>query len=426
MKNPVEIIDIDLENILNKVICSFNEATGLKALVVDTKGKPFFKNQNDEDCDFCKIIKSTEKGKKKCQDSYRRAGKQALQYGECYIFRCHAGLVGFAAPIIVKGSFVGSIICGQVLIWEPEEYFIEEILEMTNDLNLDSQKLIAAINKLEINCGRKVKAAADLLFLIINHLIKSEAVVLKQRRDSAFKQIQIFKEIQLRKKLQVKNAEVNKIFPFNWLKYERQFYEIFNLNDFEAANRAIDRLINEIYMQYLDNIEYIKTLLIELIIYLSKFIGEGNEYKDEIIKIKSNFLKAVMATNNLNTLKEITLDYGMNIVMLKGKIKGYSNILKKAVDYINKNYFKDINLIDIANNIPISQFYLSHLFREQFNCTVKEYVNWIRIQEAKKLLRETDEKLEFIAKKVGFKDQSYFSKVFKKIEGVSPLKYRNG
>ena len=52
------------------------------------------------------------------------------------IFRCHAGLVLWAAPLMVEGEHVATIICGQVLMWEPEDFFWEEIEEYTRPLDL--------------------------------------------------------------------------------------------------------------------------------------------------------------------------------------------------------------------------------------------------------------------------------------------------
>lgn len=72
----------------------------------------------------------------------------------------------------------------------------------------------------------------------------------------------------------------------------------------------------------------------------------------------------------------------------------------------------------------MSPSYLRHLFREQTGKTLTEYITELRISEAKKLLRSTDDSILSIALAVGFNDQSYFSKVFQKSVGTSPSRYR--
>ncbi|MDN5276704.1 MAG: two-component system, response regulator YesN [Clostridiales bacterium] len=72
----------------------------------------------------------------------------------------------------------------------------------------------------------------------------------------------------------------------------------------------------------------------------------------------------------------------------------------------------------------ISPYYLSHLFKEELNITFLEYLTMVRMEEAKKLLKDTSLSIVAIASQVGYEDASYFSKVFKKYVGISPAQYR--
>ena len=78
----------------------------------------------------------------------------------------------------------------------------------------------------------------------------------------------------------------------------------------------------------------------------------------------------------------------------------------------------------MAQQISISPYYLSHMFREELAITFVEYLTMVRMEEAKKLLKDPSLSIVAIASQVGYEDASYFSKVFKKHVGMSPNRYR--
>ena len=89
------------------------------------------------------------------------------------------------------------------------------------------------------------------------------------------------------------------------------------------------------------------------------------------------------------------------------------------------NAVKNITVKDIAVEFGYNKDYLSRLFRRKIQMSVVEYINYTRVSEAKKLLYETGDSIKEIAYRVGFTDEKYFMKVFKKWEQVTPTEYRN-
>jgi len=99
--------------------------------------------------------------------------------------------------------------------------------------------------------------------------------------------------------------------------------------------------------------------------------------------------------------------------------------LDQAIAYIEQNYKKPIDLQTLSSYISVSKSYLFRLFRNNLGKTPVEYINQVRVNQAKGLLLRTEMSIKEIAYEVGFCDEFYFSRVFKKLEGVSPRKYRN-
>ncbi|HOP74967.1 MAG TPA: AraC family transcriptional regulator [Bacillota bacterium] len=98
--------------------------------------------------------------------------------------------------------------------------------------------------------------------------------------------------------------------------------------------------------------------------------------------------------------------------------------VSEIVKFINTHYAEDLTLVSVAEQFEISHFYLSRLFKAVTGFAFIEYLNSIRIKEAQRLLRETNDKVQAIANAVGFVNQSHFGRIFKEITGTSPLQYR--
>ena len=98
--------------------------------------------------------------------------------------------------------------------------------------------------------------------------------------------------------------------------------------------------------------------------------------------------------------------------------------ISNVLNFIRKNYNKDLNLQDMAEAVALSPKYFCRLFKENTGHTPIEYLNWFRINRACTLLRETNEKLLEIAMECGFNDFSYFTKTFRRYKGITPSKYR--
>jgi len=99
-------------------------------------------------------------------------------------------------------------------------------------------------------------------------------------------------------------------------------------------------------------------------------------------------------------------------------------VLNKAIEYINSNIFTDIDVSRICSEVHISKYYFCRKFKENIGMTVMEYILKTRIVMAKNMLLKEDISVTEISNKCGFSSLSYFSRIFKKETGVTPLKYR--
>jgi len=101
-----------------------------------------------------------------------------------------------------------------------------------------------------------------------------------------------------------------------------------------------------------------------------------------------------------------------------------STLIKQAVSFVQQNYAQPINRKDIAAAVGVNPNYLSHIFHQEMNISLVDYLNRFRVQKAKELLLRTQDTITRIAAAVGFDDAAYFSRVFHRQIGQSPQEFR--
>ena len=103
---------------------------------------------------------------------------------------------------------------------------------------------------------------------------------------------------------------------------------------------------------------------------------------------------------------------------------GSSSPVASAIDYIRRNLDRDISRAEIAEAIFLNPEYLSRLFKKETGVALGEFIVREKIEQAKCMLAETDIPVSLVALKTGYSNFSYFSQVFKRHTGLSPLEYR--
>lgn len=96
----------------------------------------------------------------------------------------------------------------------------------------------------------------------------------------------------------------------------------------------------------------------------------------------------------------------------------------EIAEYVKNNYNEDITLSYFAKKYYLNTSYLGFIFKQKMGVSFNKYLNIRRMEEAKKLLKNTDLKIYEIASKVGFKDSGYFSRKFESYTNLSPIEFR--
>ena len=168
-KNAMEILDLIDKEKLQKLQDLFSTATGVAVSMIDREGRHVTEVSNF--LDFCmKYTRGSEIGLKRCQ-------KCDMEGVGTYF--CHAGLMDFAADIVVEGEKLGAILGGQVLPAPPD---FDKFRKVAEEIGVDPDEYIEALKQVPIKTEESIRASADLMGEMINMLINSEYTRYREKK----------------------------------------------------------------------------------------------------------------------------------------------------------------------------------------------------------------------------------------------------
>lgn len=202
--------------------------------------------------------------------------------------------------------------------------------------------------------------------------------------------------------------------------YENRMLEAFKKKDETEMDHIIHELAQELLVCSADKItELVNQLIKDLTVQLQQYVQVN-------IDIDSLPVFSLTEEEKYQSF-EISLHYVLQSLFRPLRNEQYqetNTLAKKAVNYINQNFRRPISLNDLAKELNVSPFYVSKLIKTAFGKNFTDVVQEVRIEESKRLLKE-HQRVKKIAFDVGFQSQSYFTKMFRKIVGMTPKEYQD-
>ena len=211
------------------------------------------------------------------------------------------------------------------------------------------------------------------------------------------------------------------------LESERQLQQQIRAGDKEASQNLLNELLCQLYFVSGTNLEIFKTRVRELITLMSRAAIDGGADVNEVFSLCYHCEKEVENFHDFESLNiwlGATLHKFISFVFDFTEIK-HQNVIRKTSSYIKEHLAEKLTLEQAAEQVYLSKSYFCRILKDELGCTFTEYVNRLRIERSKTYLRETAMPIAEIACAVGFDDQSYFTRIFKRHVGTSPGKYRD-
>ncbi|SFR58115.1 PocR ligand-binding domain-containing protein [Anaeromicropila populeti] len=178
--SKLQLKDVMDLNLLQKFLDNYTESMNLASIAVDLNGTPVTKP-----CHFTRFCmdytRGSKLGKERCMECDRRGGEEAARLGKPSVYKCHAGLIDFAVPIMVEGVQIGSILGGQIL---PSNFDENEFRKTAREMGIHEDEYIKAAHEVYISNEKSIHAAAEVLYIVANTLSQNGYQKLKSQEIS--------------------------------------------------------------------------------------------------------------------------------------------------------------------------------------------------------------------------------------------------
>ncbi len=404
---------------VKKNLEAYNQVTGLAVVMIDKSGKVIM--EVGEFPKFCKDFGDLTGEVCPCFDAHLRAGLQSGNLGEAYIYFCPGGLIHWTAPVVYEKEQKGALISGMVQMNFADDYMIDNLIKAHRLPSGSKEVMLEDLKEVQVVDSQKVRYLADMLNIIAQNISSDEEHILDERKKYYHEQRLIGENIHSIKDTGGRNIEV--YYPVD---IERDLINHVKRGDKAGAKALLNNILGYIFFQYAGNLEVMIARGLELLVIISRASIEGGAEPKKVFELTNFYMGEIPKVHSVNQLSYLIIKVLDQFTDSVFPVESEENalVIKKAINYINSHFSENVTLGAVADEVYLSHAYFSRLFKSETGMTFSEYVNYVRVEESKKYLMDLEYNISEVATTVGFSDQSYYTKVFKKREGISPGQYR--
>lgn len=397
---------------------SFSQTSSLGCTVSDKDGKILY--QHGYSCGRCNICKIASVSQDRCIKAHNYGMTEAERFGGKYIYFCPMGFTCFVSPIIGSQHTSAKITVGPFLMVDKEDYLAIDIegkqwIDSTTTVKIEKE-----IEKIPVVPPEKVNGLSNLLFMsvgFLNNMAVSASMVKKQSVAEIQGQINEY----------IKNVKHGDLLPNYPIEIEQKLLRAISSPDKPVATELLNDMLGHIFYTSSGNLSQIKSRVHELLILISRAVISGGANSEKTLTSCHNYLKEIP---NINTTDDLCFWFTDVVHKLIDSMFDFSNlrhsdVIHKVVHYMHSHYDEKLTLSETAKTVYLSPSYLSRIFKQETGISFNTQLNNIRVEKSKELLLSGEIRLADIAPLVGFEDQSYYTKVFKRTTGMLPSMYRD-
>mgnify|MGYP002794661793 CR=1 FL=1 len=396
---------------------AFSCSCAVGCTVSDAEG--IIKYESGYGCASCQICRSAGKCQEDCIRAHIYGMIEAERFGGKYIYFCPMGLTCFVSPILGGQRSEGKITVGPFLMVEVQDYIACDLEDRQQLRGERLQSVIAELGNVTYISAEKVNKMATLLFMAVGFMNNiSAANKMLENKNSGMIQGQITAYIQ-----QLKASDKPAPYPFET---EQAMLRAVQQANKAEAQKFLNELLGHILFSSGGDFLRCKTRIYELLVLISRTAIKAGANPEETLNAGHGYLIDITQIQDFDALC-LWLTKAMGILMdsiFDFSGSRHTSAIHQSIQYIHSHYDERITLEDMARRVYFSPAYFSRVFKDETGEAFSVYLNRVRIEKSKEQLLYTHLKLSDIALSIGYEDQSYFCKVFKKIEGVTPMQYR--
>lgn len=216
----------------------------------------------------------------------------------------------------------------------------------------------------------------------------------------------------------------------NRFKFEPQKTEKLTLSlkvgDYDKVKEHLEQIFEDMSDAVSGAQEYYRNICLQLMIMTTWVILDLGYSPDELGTDDSRILQDILKAETVYEMKKLVMqqfEKACGFILEKSN-RNMTKLIKEIKEIIHKRFGENLALSDIANEVFLTPTYICLIFKQETGETINEYLTKVRIEQAKKLIKDSKLKFYNICNEVGYSDPNYFSRIFKKYTGYSPSEYR--
>lgn len=412
------IFDYIPQKDVTEILTAFHSCIGIRIRLTDEYGNTIL--SAGKSTEFCNEFKKHLPENDTCEKEREKSIRFSIQFGQVYCFCCRAGLYNIVFPLVSKNTVFGAVVAGPFLMEECDSDLILDLNKKYEEIPFKALlQLSDHAHQLKLFSPEQVVHISNLLHYLLNSMISGSRELLYSKNSKFLHQSRINESIQMYKNSGVKE---NKVYP---IEIENQLLGKVKSGDTKGAHAVLNDYLGILLPYENYNLQNIKTRLTELCALLSRETITRGADNNKVLEMNNKLIQSILECQDIQQVCYTLLDnleiYTESIFFRSGKS---NKIIKEAAEYISAHFAEDLSLSILSEQLHLNPAYLSMLFKQITGHAFKEYLNQVRVEEAKRLLMDTDYSIIDIAVACGFTNQSYFTKVFKKETGMTPKQFR--
>ena len=388
---------------IDTILGHFREETGICSVKVDNQAECM-----DREAEGWICRPYYHRNHSECLKDHQLVLNESYRLGSVFIHICHKDVVIWGIPLIRNRKMVGGILSG-FRLFEQYRHREKEYLE---DFSVeDKRALYISSTKIRDYSARLFEAMKQhrMYDLDLFDLLQRRAQI---QTDIAAKLIE--------RKVKGEYGEA--------LLYQKQEKLLHSIQHGET-DRIRDNfhaVLSEIYIEAITNLELLKFRMLELFVLTSRMILAVGGNVDDFYHLTNQFSKNTEGLDDIYTFSlwlSDVLNGFIDTVIRKRRKAGNIN---RSLEFIHQNYYRKLTLAEVCAAVAMSKSRFSEAFRHEVGMPFSQYLSRYRVDRARELINGAALTLSEIALRVGFFDQSHFTKTFKRFTGSSPSRYAKG
>lgn len=248
----------------------------------------------DHHPEFCKVVRSSRTGARRCLQDRMRGLNMALETGQPYITFCHAGIVLACVPIMDQDCPLGGLFFGKCLWEEFNDDIGEDMLKRLSGLRINKRELLDAAMKLPVMPGRRIHQASEFLYILLYETAQLDPRVIQWRRFRSEQQSEISEIIQQNKRLGSKRQ-----YPYE---SEQALIGKVKIGDRTGAKEILNSILANILLQNPGELNVLKARMVELLGVLSRAAAEGGVDINMLLEKNLEYINTALAIDTQENL----------------------------------------------------------------------------------------------------------------------------